>query len=314
MAEPATVLAHATEVAFVRFQLPDFALQKTFLEDFGLTVLDASSSNDGNLYARGRDGRAFLYIAELGEPKFLGLGFQMSSRADLEALAMTEGASEIMPIDGPGGGEWVRLVDPNGLLVDAVYGQKIDPMELVEPRPPMNTTENKARFEEPVRLTPGPCCVRRVGHCVLEVRDFDVSETWYKERFGFITSDEIFAGEESNTVGAFMRCNLGTTPTDHHTLFLIGGREPGVNHVAFEVDNWDKVMLGHDHMKSGGYQAHWGVGKHILGSQVFDYWKDPYGNVVEHYTDGDLFTSSIPPKKEPVEKLLAVQWGPNIPH
>ncbi|MEL6830944.1 MAG: glyoxalase, partial [Pseudomonadota bacterium] len=74
-----------------------------------------------------------------------------------------------------------------------------------------------------------------------------------------------------------------------------------------------KVMLGHDHMKVSGYEAHWGVGKHILGSQVFDYWKDPYGNVVEHYTDGDLFTAAIPPKREPVEKLLAVQWGDQMP-
>lgn len=313
MSNTRDVLAYATEVAFVRYRVPDLAVQRSFLNDFGMTIVDEGSDGDDKIYARGEGGRAFLYQAELGAPKFIGLGFQMSSREDLDSLAGLDGATEVRPIEGPGGGEYVRLIDPNGIEVDAVFGQAFDPIELKDPRPPMNTTEHKGRLQVPVRLKAGPACVRRVGHCVLEVRDFRISESWYKHRFGFLTSDEIYAGEETNTIGAFMRCDLGDTPTDHHTLFLIGGRDPGVNHVAFEVDDWDKVMLGHDHLKSNGHEAHWGVGKHILGSQVFDYWKDPFGNVVEHYTDGDLFTSDIPANLEPVDKLLAVQWGHNMP-
>ena len=313
MSQSNDVLAFATEVAYVRFRMPDLALQGAFLSDFGLERLSHADDPAQKLYARGAGGRAFLYIGEQGAPKFLGLGFQMSSREELDVLAGLEGASPVRPIEGPGGGEYVRLVDPNGIEVDAVFGQAIDPVELIDPRPPMNTTERKGRIQEAVRLKPGPVCVRRIGHCVLEVRDFRISEAWYKRHFGFITSDEIYAGDETNTVGAFMRCNLGDTPTDHHTVFLIGGREPGVNHVAFEVDDWDNVMLGHDHLKTNGHEAHWGVGKHILGSQVFDYWKDPYGNVVEHYTDGDLFTADVPPKLEPVDKLLSVQWGHQMP-
>jgi hypothetical protein len=49
-----------------------------------------------------------------------------------------------------------------------------------------------------------------------------------------------------------------------------------------------------------------------MGSQVFDYWKDPFGNELEHWTDGDLFTATDPPLKMPVSALLAVQWG--APH
>ena len=26
----------------------------------------------------------------------------------------------------------------------------------------------------------------------------------------------------------------------------------------------------------------------MLGSQIFDYWRDPWGHTVEHWTDGDL--------------------------
>ena len=56
-------------------------------------------------------------------------------------------------------------------------------------------------------------------------------------------------------------------------------------------------------------EAAWGVGRHIMGSQVFDYWKDPFGNELEHWTDGDLFTAADPPQKQPMSALLAVQWG-----
>ena len=56
--------------------------------------------------------------------------------------------------------------------------------------------------------------------------------------------------------------------------------------------------------------ASWGIGKHILGSQVFDYWKDPAGFTLEHFTDGDLFNEAWGSHKAPIEQLLGVQWGP----
>ncbi|MEO0465668.1 MAG: VOC family protein [Pseudomonadota bacterium] len=308
----ANALAHAVEISYVRYRIPDLERQTAFLEDFGLSVLDGTS-NSSSFHARGAGGRPFLYIAERGEPGLIGIGFQVRSRADLEALAGLEGASAIAPVDGPGGGEYVRMIDPNGFEIDAVFGQEMEPIEPLAPRPPINTTGAKDRLGKPVRLEAGPARVRRIGHIVLDVLDFPDSEAWYKTRFGFVTSDEIYAGDEANTIGAFLRCDLGDTPVDHHTVFLIGGRKPSVNHLAFEVDDWDTLMLGHDYLANRDRKQHWGVGKHILGSQVFDYWEDPYGHVVEHYTDGDLFDASMPPKREPVDQLLGVQWGQEIP-
>ena len=88
-----------------------------------------------------------------------------------------------------------------------------------------------------------------------------------------------------------------------------GATAPGLLHAAFEVANLDDLMLGHQHLKAKKRQAAWGVGRHIMGSQVFDYWKDPFGNELEHWTDGDLFTAADPPQKLPMSALLAVQWG-----
>jgi catechol 2,3-dioxygenase-like lactoylglutathione lyase family enzyme len=147
---------------------------------------------------------------------------------------------------------------------------------------------------------------------VLKVRDFRASEKWYKDRFGFLTSDEVEAAKDV-PLGAFMRCDRGDKPADHHTLFLAQLPGPlGLLHAAFEVANLDDLMLGHQHLKAKKREAAWGVGRHIMGSQIFDYWKDPFGNELEHWTDGDLFTAADPPQKQPISALLAVQWG--APH
>ena len=42
-----------------------------------------------------------------------------------------------------------------------------------------------------------------------------------------------------------------------------------------------------------GYTPSWGVGRHILGSQVFDYWYTPDKFMIEHYSDGEF--PNIPP-------------------
>lgn len=148
---------------------------------------------------------------------------------------------------------------------------------------------------------------------MLNVADFRASEAWYKDRFGLITSDEI-ALNPSFSIGAFLRCDRGDQPTDHHTLFLLQSpKGPGFNHAAFEVRDLDDLMRGHQHLAERGRAQEWGVGRHLLGSQVFDYWRDPWGHTLEHWTDGDLFTAEDGSNIATLQDLMAVQWGPNAP-
>ena len=295
------------DISHVRFSAPDLSEMRTFLQDFGLSCLEAG----GKLYGRGRDGRPFLHATETGEPAFKALGLRAESLSDLETLASHEGV-RVEELDTPGGGKVVRLTDPDGFLVEVVAGQ-----QLVEPGPAgpqalRNTSQEHPRLRKTVRLEKGPSHVQRLGHCVLGVTDFRASEAWYKARFGFLTSDEIEMAPGA-AIGAFMRCDRGDQPTDHHTLFLAQVPDaPKFMHAAFEVANFDDLMLGHAHLKSKRRDQAWGVGRHIMGSQIFDYWNDPWGHELEHWTDGDLFTAEDPPNKMPFESLLAVQWG--TPH
>jgi catechol 2,3-dioxygenase-like lactoylglutathione lyase family enzyme len=297
-------MIRAIDAAFVRFRAPDLARMEEFLIDFGLVRCDRTESA---LYMRGTDPGGAVHVTELGEPGFAGAAFLAASRADLEVLAAHGGATAIEPLDGPGGGERVRLTDPDGFAVEVVHGRT--PLPALETRGPLprNDASGAARVGAALRLERGPSHVRRLGHVVLRVRDFRASECWYKEHLGFLTSDEVRVGE--TPIAAFLRCDRGPIPTDHHTFVPVAGGDPGFDHAAFEVLDFDDVMLGHDHLRGCGYEHSHGIGRHVLGSQVFDYWNDPWGRTLEHWTDGDRFVASAPPNVVGPDAALGSQWG-----
>jgi catechol 2,3-dioxygenase-like lactoylglutathione lyase family enzyme len=296
------------DVAFVRFAAPDLGEMERFLVDFGLSV----AARDGErIHARGTDPSPWLHETVLGEPGFHGVGFEAASAGDLERAAALDGASPIQPLDGPGGGYRVRFTDPDGFHVEVVHGRApADPLP-VRGAAPFNRGSARVRFGRLQRIPTGPAVVKRLGHVVLQVTDFHRSEAWYKSRFGFLTSDEVRAGEHVLT--AFMRCDRGADYTDHHTLLCVGLGQARFDHAAFEVEDVDAVMTGHDHLARAGWTHHAGVGRHVLGSQVFDYWKDPWGRVLEHFTDGDLLNVDHPTGYHEPPVLLGTQWGVFLP-
>ncbi len=297
------------DVAHVRFTAPDLDAMNAFLADFGLRPEPGPNTA---LFARGAGPQPFLHATSKGDAGFTALGLRAEGLADLERLASEEHMI-ITPLDAPGGGYVVILSDPDGNRVEVVAGQTMaDPLDISKPSP-RNDVHEKDRTRAPLRIAGGPATVVRLGHVVLEVKDFRASEAWYKSRFGFITSDEIEMAPGA-AIGAFMRCDRGDALTDHHTLFLLQTPSaPRFNHAAFEVTDFDNLMSGHDHLKNTKRTPAWGVGRHVLGSQIFDYWKDPWGHELEHWTDGDLFIAADGSRKATFHDLLNVQWGPKHP-
>jgi len=297
------------DIAYVRFRAPDLDAMESFLDDFGLV---RAARGPESLHMRGAGPAAFVHVTRRGEPGFAGLAFRAGSVADLHALARHDGVA-VAALDGPGEGSLVRLRDPDGFDVEVVAGQTSVSELPIPGHEPSNDARNRLRRDVLKRVGAGPAHVQRLGHCVLNVSDFRRSEQWYKERFGLITSDEIWVGDPNMAIGAFLRCDRGDIPTDHHTLFLLGTGVPKFNHAAFEVADFDDLMAGNDHLRSKGREHEWGVGRHFLGSQIFDYWRDPWGHTVEHWTDGDVLTSAWGSRNASLETLIGVQWGPAIP-
>jgi catechol 2,3-dioxygenase-like lactoylglutathione lyase family enzyme len=295
-----------TDVAYVRFSAPDLTVMERFLADFGLVV----HAREGDvLYARGTDPSPYLHVCEHGEPGFHGVAFEAASADDLAAAAQLEGASPVEKLEAPGGGRRVRFRDPDGFAVEVVHGREQLAPLAVRSAAPLNRGSDRQRFGELQRVEAGSASVKRLGHVVLRVSDFRTSEAWYRSRFGFVASDEVYLGEPDNVVTAFLRCDRGAEYTDHHTFLCVGIGEVGFDHAAFEVEDIDAVMLGHDHLKQAGYEHHAGIGRHVLGSQVFDYWRDPWGRVLEHFTDGDLLNEEHETGHFDPATALGTQWG-----
>jgi catechol 2,3-dioxygenase-like lactoylglutathione lyase family enzyme len=299
-----------TDLAYVRFRAPDLEQAEAFLTDFGMV---RSARTATALYMRGTDPQHHLHITELGDPAFVGVGLQAASGEDLQRIAGAAGASAVEDIDEPGGGRRVRLTDPNGIALEVVHGIAAVPA-LTPPVRAVNVGTDRRRLGTPQVVARGPAHVKRLGHFVLLVHDFRATEAFYHSHFGLVNSDEIYLGERSQVLAAFMRCDRGPEYTDHHTFLAVGAGMVELNHVSFEVQDLDDLMTGHEHLAGRGYEHRWGVGRHVLGSQIYDYWRDPWGRVHELWTDGDLFNDGNATGAVPVElEGPASHWGPPPP-
>jgi catechol 2,3-dioxygenase-like lactoylglutathione lyase family enzyme len=212
----------------------------------------------------------------------------------------------------PGGGNLVTLTDPSGFKIDAIHGQRnVEPL----PRRPLlqwNLAGQVERINHGQRPPVAPPEVLKLGHVVLEVADYQSTCAWYTKNFGFIPSD-VQVLDDGQPAVTFMRLNLGDRPTDHHTLAIAQGFAPTYSHSAYELLDTDAVGMGQRVLREHGWTHSWGIGRHILGSQIFDYWEDPWGDKHEHYCDGDVCTEKMQTGVHKVSREAMAQWGPVMP-
>ena len=122
----------------------------------------------------------------------------------------------------------------------------------------------------------------RIGHIVysLEKEGNWEAAQFYVDRLKFRVTDR------SETGGTFLRCEGSNF---HHNLFLFHrqGSRRYYNHVAFEVNSFDEVMIGGNYMLKQGAVSVSGPGRHSLGSNIFWYFNNPCGGDIEYYSDMD---------------------------
>lgn len=304
-----------TKLVHMRYQHPDLDKITTFLRDFGMTI---AHKTEDRRWFKGYGSDQYVYYAQRGPKKFLGGCFEVASYTELEKAARVSGAGQIEELtDAPGGGHLITLHDPEGFPINLLYGQTKKP---AGPFPEILTTNyeaDKPRIARFQRFTPGPAAVHKLGHYGLCVQNFAAEKAWYTQTFNIVPTDILYVpsatGDEKHEVAIFAHLDLGPTYTDHHTIFLSTNQTSHVHHASFEVHDFDTQSLGHAWLAKKGYTSVWGVGRHILGSQLFDYWWDTTGNMIEHYADGDLVNEDTPVGwGEAGDESLAV-WGPEVP-
>ena len=298
------------DLATLEFAGPDSDRAWAFFTAFGLS---GSREADGTL----------LFSAEAGAPvaviyrpapraAFVGPTFAVRESADLDRLADRTGAASPAPLDLPGAPRGVTLTDPNGIAVKVAFFEDWRELPCCGQAIATNRGDDRPRVNRTVR--PDRCASRvlRLGHMVLGTPNWEATARFYIDTFGLIPSD-VQALPDGRPAIAFLRCDRGDLPADHHTFVV--GRLPVLDfeHAAFEVPDLDTVGMGGEVLREGGFRRAWGIGRHILGSQIFDYWYGPDGRKFEHFADGDLFDAASPTQYSAMSAAGLAQWGPPLP-
>ena len=282
-----------TDLAYGRLAAPDLDRMEEFLIDFGMIKVDRTKNA---LYMRGSDGdHHHLHVTELGEPKHIGMAWWAKSEDDLRAISKAPGASEVHEIDEPGGGKRVTLPDPDGRQIEIIYG--METAEDIDVRETLyNFGNNKVNRTEIQRfsMNPGhPSHIKRSAHVVVKTPNLAKFNEWYQTMLGLVRTDSIIDMEnQEKDMMTFNHIDAGDEFVDHHVVLGIQSDNAEFNHLSFEAADFDDIQAGHYWLKSKGYKHAWGVGRHMLGSQIFDYWRDPWGRIHEHWTDSDLVNNS----------------------
>lgn len=305
-------MINVTDIAYGRLSAPDLDRMEEFLTDFGMVRADRTKDA---LFMRGTGNEHHIHVTELGGPEFVGIAFYAASEEDLHTLSQAEGATPVEDLDEPGGGKRVRLTDPEGRQVEVLWGQ--DEHRPIEVRDVViNTGKERYNRAGTLQRVPfRPAHVLRSAHAVVTTANVKKSNDWYQSHLGLKTTDEIFMETEDNTFAVFNHINAeGDQFVDHHVFLNVQAEKAGFNHLSFEVADFDDVQIGHEYLKKKEKYNHaWGIGRHTLGSQIFDYWRDPWGRIHEHWTDSDMVNNDHPAGLHPPEVGLANQWGPEFP-
>ncbi|WP_432835717.1 VOC family protein [Dactylosporangium sp. CA-092794] len=228
-----------------------------FYEDiWGLRKVGTTGDGTILLRANGEEHHVLALVPGPGH-RMDGIGLGASSPAYVDELAAALVGSGVEPVSGPasrppelGGGYGVTFRDPEGRLIDV--------------------SANVGTHEPFAAGTgPGP---DRLSHVVLNCTSQAASVEFYTTVLGFKVSDSY-----ENDLMVFLRCNQL-----HHCVVMAPGRWTSLNHVAFEVASADEVMKALGRMRKAGVDTIWGPGRHGPGGNVFCYFADPVGNVIEY--------------------------------
>lgn len=298
--DPSTIIARACGLDRLDFERRDLAGQTRFLGDFGLKEL---GQRDGRReFAARESGPAIIEIEQSKTDRLASITFALEDcefdKAHKAALSLGFGAGEnLLRIPAPG------EID---LHLRRVARQPKDADTAVAEAPTSPTLNRESSGWI------APSRVLKLGHVVLQARDPIAAVLFYRKWLGLIPSD-IQILPSGRPVVIFMRLDKGGEPADHHTLVVAQSYKDGFDHAAFETRSIDDVGFGHQHLKAKGWRHSWGLGRHWLGGQFFDYWRDPAGAHFEHYAGSDTYTADHPPQLTQFSRGTLYSWGADLP-
>jgi catechol 2,3-dioxygenase len=100
-------------------------------------------------------------------------------------------------------------------------------------------------------------------------------------------------------------------------MVLCGAKMPTLNHIAFELPEWESVMRTAGRMREAGFPIEWGIGRHGAGNNVFAYFAGPEEFPIEGTAEVLQIDESYVPRGPDHWRFppgRTDQWGITPPH
>ena len=298
-----------TNLQHVGLEVPDIDRALSFYTDAGLERLERG--NYGVARCAGRDQDQVVFV-EGPRRRLHHVSFGTTEAGSAAIIARLEGDGHTVldaPNETPEPGIWVR--DPDGVLVNVKVADAAPSRggpDAIDNPPDWLVNVPGHYYRQGLRAAPPhdtpvqPC---RLGHVLQFTTDIEAKIDFYTRLLGMKVSDRIGPGI------AFMYIPGGS---DHHVVALAQSDAPGLHHASFEMGNVDEIGLEAAHMIDKGHRHHWGFGRHVVGSNFFTYFRDPWDGLVEFFSDIDYIPADYDwqPRDWPLEGALA-SWAPKVP-
>jgi catechol 2,3-dioxygenase-like lactoylglutathione lyase family enzyme len=277
--------------------VPDLAKALHFYGSFGLEIQQAGDA----MLLRSPGRKNDEIVISRGATKRLNhLSFYFDP-ADREAFRATLSAAglavtDVAPAGGYRGGLWFR--DPWGTWIN--LSPSIPTAMRAETNLPNNDPNRRERVDiaawcELARER-GPL---RLGHLLIFTPEMQKTERFLCDMLGMRVSDR--------SVGKVSFLAAGNGIIDHHCFGLVNSTHRGLQHASFQVCGIDDIGFGTWRMREAGYADGFGPGRHALASNLFHYFRDPWGSWVEYYADMDKISDDWKSKDW---SALPYIWGP----
>lgn len=284
-------------------EVPDLEKAARFATAFGLRVehqpgqLRLRASGSDHVWA------VLLAGADASQGKRLAYISLLCYADDYQTLINQIVAAGGTPADQhPAGDTGYWFHDPHGLLVQLKVGAKTMP-DAKATLPDLSIPPN--RRGAPARCDAGKAVPTRLSHMALFTPNATASLAFYTAALGLRLADR------SGDIIAF---TYGRHGSDHHLLAFFTGGGIGLHHPSWDVPSVESVGLGNTQMRAAGYTRHWGPGRHVLGSNYFNYVKDDFGQWWEHSChidyiekDADWMVANF------ADEDSLYLWGPDLP-
>jgi Glyoxalase/Bleomycin resistance protein/Dioxygenase superfamily len=273
----------------ITYGIDDIALGTRYFEDLGMEIVERGNRGavlrtleNQTVELRARDDIA-LPPAVVPGPTMRETTWGVRDKSDLDALGAelskdrqvrADSSGVLHTVDESGFGNAFRVSTPTPIHSEPILSN------VSGSRPRVNKPVELVERARPIRILHVGFHIRSEGH--------EAASNFYLDRLKFRLTDRIVPD------GDFMRC---AGSQDHHNLLLLHrNNKLEFAHFAFEVRGIDEIIVGGQFMKRKGWTAGKTPSRHILGSNLNWFFRNPCGGNVEFTADFDRVDDQWKPR------------------